>query len=575
MAAAKTRRRRGRGQRHPAAARRRPGAGGGGALAGAVAILLHPRRPDEHPDEPVWRYLWPLLGLAFAVRAAIALSGDFAMHPDEIMQYLEQAHRLVFGNGIVFWEQFYGARSWLVPGLVAAILALFEALGLGAPAWYVDGVKLAFCALSLAIPAGMYGFARWHFGEASARAALVAGVFWYELAGFAHKPMTEFVATGLALALLALCLRPAPRRAVWAVAALAVGIAAVRMHYAPLALALLGLFFLRLGGAEEAAKAWWQGARARLALAAALFLATVGAFDALTWGGAPFHSYLANLRFNLALEEVRSGSSPAWQYLWWLLLTSGGLAALCLAAAMRELRRYGLLLALIVLVLLVHSLEAHKEYRFVFVTIPLWLLLGADAVARLAAKWRRAAVFGAVGAAFTAVSLAGLLNALPGQDEAYRLVFAPQETPVRFVRDRDGSFAAYRYLAKAEGVAALWHIDRPYHSLPGYYYLHRSIPLYDAIAGPAVVGTNMAAVLAAVSHIVTSDAAISLPGYALEREFGAVRVFRRQDNAAPVRSWQGYAPTVTGAGIDRIMARLYPDAPPPPGDFNIRFAAPP
>ena len=543
----------------------------GRAARVAPEVLLHPQAPAE----PVWNYLWPVLALAFAARAAVALSGDFATHPDEIMQYLEQAHRLVFGNGIVHWEQFYGARSWLVPGLVAGVLALFDAVGLGLPVWYVGGVKLVFCALSLAVPAGMYFFARGHFGEGAARVALLAGAFWYELVGFAHKPMTEFVATGLLMALLALCVRPGPVRPgiVWPAALLAVLAAAVRMQYAPLALALLVLLFLRAGGASGEGGAWWRGARAQLALAAVLFFLAVGAFDAATWDAELFHSYLANLRFNLALEEARAGSSPPWQYLWWSLLTAAGLSALCLAPAVRAPRRYGLLLGLVVLALIVHSAEAHKEYRFVFVVIPLWLLIGADAAVRLATR-RRAWVLGAAGAAFAAVSLAGLLNALPRQDDAYRLIFAPEETPVRFVRDRDPLFAAYGYLAEAPGVLAVWHIDRHYHALPGYYYLHRKIPLYDATTGASLIGTDMPTVLASVSHILSSDPGLSAPGYAEERTFGDLRVLHRVGNDAPVRRWREFTPTVTEASADRIMPRLYPDAPAPPADFGIRFVAP-
>ena len=74
--------------------------------------LLHLQASDERP----WKFLLPVLALAFAVRAAIALCGDFVLHPDEVMQYLEPAHRLVFGNGVTYWEFFYGARAWLVPG---------------------------------------------------------------------------------------------------------------------------------------------------------------------------------------------------------------------------------------------------------------------------------------------------------------------------------------------------------------------------------------------------------------------------------------------------------------------------
>ena len=139
--------------------------------ASVVDSLLHLQMPDERP----WKFLLPVLALAFAVRVAIALCGDFVLHPDEIMQYLEPAHRLVFGSGVTYWEFFYGARAWLVPGVVAGILKVFDLVGLGEPVWYVGGIKLMFCAISLLIPVGMYFFARRHFGETSARVALVAG----------------------------------------------------------------------------------------------------------------------------------------------------------------------------------------------------------------------------------------------------------------------------------------------------------------------------------------------------------------------------------------------------------------
>ena len=54
-----------------------------------------------------------------------------------------------------------------------------------------------------------------------------------------------------------------------------------------------------------------------------------------------------------------------------------GLVALCVLA-LPDLRRYGFLLTLIALTLLIHSTQSHKEYRFIFVVIPLWLLIGAD-----------------------------------------------------------------------------------------------------------------------------------------------------------------------------------------------------
>ena len=533
-------------------------------MRAALDGLLHPQAGTERP----WRLLPLVLALAFAVRAAVALAGDFVLHPDEIMQYLEPAHRLAFGNGVVYWEYFYGARSWLVPGAIAGVLKLFDVAGLGQSWWYVDGVKLLFCALSLAIPAGMYHFARRHFSETAARMALVAGAFWYELAGLAHKPMTEFVAVAPLMGLLALCAHPAPDRprVIWQAAVLAVLAAAIRVQYAPVALLLLGILFLR------------TRLKLLLALVWAAVLCAVGIFDALAWDGGLFHSYVTNVRFNLILGQMRTGESPAYQFLWWLTLAGGGLSVLSLAGALRTPRRYGLLLGLIAVVVLSHSLQSHKEYRFVFAVIPLWLLIGADLVVR-ARRWisgRRADAgrwtIGVAAALFAAVSLAGVLNALPYQERVYQ-AWSRESGVTGFVRDQDPIFAVYRHLARTPGVTAVWQIDRPYFNLPGYYYLHRAIPFYDAFTG-GFVNRDLATMAASVSHLVSADPELTVPGYSLDRDFGGVRVLRRDATEPMVRRWQEHAPVIVDDLVQRIMRQVDANAPAPPANTGIRFAEP-
>ena len=518
-----------------------------------VDRVLHLQTSDERP----WRFLLPVLVLAFAVRAAIALCGDFVLHPDEVMQYLEPAHRLIFGNGVTYWEFFYGARSWLVPGLVAGMLKVFELMGLGEPFWYVGGVKLMFCAVSLLIPVGMYFFARQHFGELSARVALLAGAFWYELAGFAHKPMTEFVAAALLMVLLVLCVRSSVDRAgtVYLVALVAVLMAGIRVQYAPIALLLLGVFFFRT---EK---------KVQLAFAAGVFLLAVGVFDAMTWDGGLFHSYLTYIRFNLLVDGGGGSETPGYQFLWWLLLASVGLGALCVAIALRDLRRYGFLLAMIGLVVLMHSVQALKVYRFVFAVVPLWLVIGADVVARVRGNAR---VWGLAGVLFAAVSLGGILNALPSQDQVYR-VYPKGAGKVRFIRGQDPIFAAYRYLARAPGVLGVWQVDRPYFNLPGYYYLHRAIPFYDAFSGRAI-NKGLEITAASVSHIVSENADLTIPGYTVAKQFGDIQIWRRDENDAPIRQWEAYNPIVVG-NLDQVMKRINPNAPTPPSNSGIRFTA--
>ena len=521
----------------------------------ALDMLLHRQATDPRP----WKWVPTVLALAFAVRAAIALSNDFVLHPDEIMQYLEPAHRLVFGNGIQYWEYFYGARSWLVPSTIAGILKLFDSVGLGQPYWYVGGVKLVLCAVSLAIPAGMYVFARRHFGENSARMALVAGAFWYELAGFAHKPMTEFLATASFMGLLALAVRPSVDDRVWWASGLAVLTAALRMQYAPLALILLAVVLLR------------ARRRLPLLLGTAGFVLAVGVFDAVTWNGDLFHSYILNLRFNLILAPFRAEESPSWIFLPWLALASGGLCALTMIESLRDLRRYGFVFALITMTLLLHSLQAHKEYRFVFVVIPLWLMIGADVVARLVAHGKQPWVKRMVVMVFTGVSLAGILNLLPCQQLVY-FAWSHETGFTGFVRGQDSAFAAYRYLAQAPGVKSVWQPHRGYAQTPAYYYLHRKIPFYAAQTGHNLI-PDQGALQASVSHIVSVSQA-SVPGYSVEKAFGQLHILRRNNNDATVREWFSYTPIVVFDEYEDVVRQIDPAAPPPPPDAGIRFTDP-
>ncbi|MDE0225575.1 MAG: hypothetical protein OXP28_10605 [Gammaproteobacteria bacterium] len=528
------------------------------ALAAHTVIesYLHPHAEAGK----IWRHLPLVLALAFLARATVALSGDFTLHPDEIFQYLEPAHRLVFGNGVTYWEYFYGARAWFVPGLVAGVLKLFDLVGLGEPHWYVGGVELVFCAVSLTIPAGMYFATRSHFGETAARVALLAGAFWYELCGFAHKPMTEFVATGLLLLTLWIATRPGR-------IGLAAGLcgvlltllaAAIRLQYAPVAVVLFAIVLLR------------SKPRSALLLAAGALVLAVGAFDAATWDAGLFHSYVTNIRFNLAIDPLRAGESPAWQYVAWLVTAHGGLSVLCVIAAAFAPRRYALLLALVALIVGIHSLQAHKEYRFVFAAVPLLMMIGADLAVRLHRRggWGHAGAF-AAGAAFACVSAAGILNALPNQESVYR-AWSKETGHVVFLGTRAGQdpiFAAYRYLADAPRVGAVWQADRPYYNTPGYYHLHRDIPLYDLHTGQRFVRMLPAAM---VTHIVTTDTDAHFPDFSEERRFGTVRVLGARADT-PVPRWRQHVPVLVSTGQFNLLRKTDPHTPFRPVDSGIQF----
>ena len=236
--------------------------------------------------------------------------------------------------------------------------------------------------------------------------------------------------------------------------------------------------------------------------------------------------------------------------------------------------------------------------------IPLWLLIGADLVARLAfpanaddrprsprrgsrrrnelpsfitalssARWKP--ILSIAAAVFALISAAGILNALPNQSYVYK-AWSTETGIVQFIRDHDPAFEAYRYLAEAPDVAAVSHIDRFLAVTPGYYYLHREIPLYTRGTAFMIFSdlgkTDLESYAASFSHVVTEDPDVSIPGYSLEKSFGHVRILRRDADQPPIRRWQSYTPTFQTGIFGDTAAELYPYLPPVPPNLGIRFA---
>src|SRR5271157_272291 len=68
-----------------------------------------------------------LIGLFLRVGAAIKFPN--VNHTDEIVETQEPAHRLAYGYGVVAWEWRQGARSWVFPAFLAAVMRSTEWIG--------------------------------------------------------------------------------------------------------------------------------------------------------------------------------------------------------------------------------------------------------------------------------------------------------------------------------------------------------------------------------------------------------------------------------------------------------------
>ena len=488
--------------------------------------------PSSTEKGEVWRHLHTWLAVALALRSIIALGGDFVIHPDEIMQYLEPAHRAVFGSGIVFWEFQYGGRSWLVPGFVAAILWILDAVGLGRPTVYVYVVKIVFCLVSLAIPWGAYHFCKRAFGEASARTALVLTCMWPYLVVMAHKPYTEFLSTALVFLALGLACRPNGKTIV---AAAIIGgtlalAGAIRMQYILVA-ALV--WAVALFAAKN--KKWALSSIAAV-FAIVIFVAIL---ETVTWGS-PFLSYKQNFIVNSVLEDQRT--PQAWHfYLSRLLYATAGLVLVAAYAFIRNPKRLSLPLALALVVLLTHMAFGHKEFRFVFMLMPLLLIAASDQLA----KWsmRLPIVFSVRGAfeyslVFFIVVVGNFID-----ERWLHVAHSLERGDSSYLFNQVNVFDAYLELSRLEDVKGVLHVGELYFNTPGYFYLHHDVPLYDVSTfRKAMETTDRPQDL--FSHIVTVGGVLDLPDMITLGGEGEKYLYGFIDDVGEVRQWKSNTPNI-------------------------------
>jgi len=463
-----------------------------------------------------WR-LPALLAVALAVRVAALFAFPSVNHPDEIFQLFEPAHRIAFGYGVRTWEFQDGIRSMVPPYILAALFAVSEPV-FGGPEGYLRFTGIVLAALSC-LPIVFI----WRMGARESRthalAAGVAAATWFELVYFSFRPLTEALACDAILIALALASRPDEDRTPRVLFGVGLTLALtvmLRLQLAP------GAAFVALWVGRARLRARWLP----MILGAAPALILFGGVDWLTWG-APFASYVRAVGINLGQNKAAVyGVEPWWWYpvflfaLWTPFLPA--LLALCVV----RLRRSAPWIGFAVIELTVHSLIAHKEYRFVFpafAALAVAAALGAaDLVERYGSRWAapgwRAAVLAACWA---------LMSLMMGA--------APELRPL-WERGR-GPLEGEMWLAKQPRLCGVLFYGHMWLQTGGYAYLHRDVPIYGPIYGlvldgnrkmiwPADRPERLAAARRAsqaYNYVLVDPASVSLfrPGYSLARCFAA------------------------------------------------------
>ncbi len=453
----------------------------GGPTAAAAAGRFAPATGAAPLSSFARRALFSLLAAAVILRVSLALALPNMLWFDEVIETLEQGHRLAFGYGLVPWEFRTGTRSWIFPALLAAIMRPAAALGPGAFG-YLAGVALALSALSMAPVLAAFAWAR-RDGDVPALVAASVLATWFELVYLAPKAFSEVAAAHALVLALLLSTAPGDSSAAGGVPrSPGGGWKGARPIAAGALLALAALVRVQL--APAVVVAWitsptlrrrWRG----VAVGALVAVALAAAVDWVTWGG-PLVSYWRNVRVNL-LQEKSSvyGVLPWWAYGAMAAKVWGWWAPLLLALAAMGARRRPALLAVAAAVVLPHLPIPHKEYRFAYPAVMLVVLLAglgtAEVVAWVGRRGDRARRLAAAGA--LAAWLAASAGRGYGFDNARTLQDLPPG-PNHWIA-LNGALRACRAASLLEDPCGVALLRLPWTETGAYAYLHQDVPLYE------------------------------------------------------------------------------------------------
>lgn len=403
--------------------------------------------------EPTQKALLAFLALGFALRLA-TLASPSIYFPDEVFQYLEVAHKQVFGYGATTWEQRDQVRSPLLPLLLTLPMRLGDWIAPNSDAYLLlPKAMLAFA--SLAVIWGAYAIGRTLSPLHGMFAAFVSAI-WFEFIYFSTQALTEMVALALFFPAAALFLDRERQTAsrLFVAGALIAAAAVMRFQYGP------ALFLFAALCCGNNLHRWL------LASAGSLSILAASALLDLAYGLFPFSWLVANFTHNII--EGRSyalveGTAFYPLTLMTVLLPFAPVFAIIGWPAIRQFPT----LALTALAnIVVHSLLAHKEYRYILLSSALLVIFAAigsfDLLSkregeRPAVKW-----VVALGLAWLGASLLCATSIFNRSNWSLR---QPEIRAFQAVRSDPGAcgLGVYRDDWAAQG---------------GYSYLHRPLPLY-------------------------------------------------------------------------------------------------
>jgi len=330
-----------------------------------LRLVIHAAVGDQAISASAGRlWFWGLLAVAILLRI-LAFNAYSAHAPDEIIQYLEQAHRIVFGYGVVPWEFREFIRSWLIPLMLVPPMQLGE--------WLDPGGQLY-----LILPRAMVAtlnfapvIAAWVIGRRISLQHAIIGMavvgVWVESVAFSVQTLSESLGVAALMVAAALLHPQARMRAIVAAGALLALAVLFRFQFGPAA----AVFGAMMAGKDRRI---WKGL-----ILGGLPVVFAGGLIDLAMGLAPYEWIYTNYRLNIAEGKMQAiaGAGQPIRYLLYLI-ESWQWALLAIPLLLiKGWRRHPALMSAAIVNLVLHQLIEHKEYRYIWLSMQIFLLLAA------------------------------------------------------------------------------------------------------------------------------------------------------------------------------------------------------
>ena len=329
---------------------------------------------DSKRFGPYW--FWALFAIAVALRIA-AFNAYSAHHQDETIQYLEQAHRIVFGYGAVPWEFDHFIRSWLIPLMLVPSMALGEAIDPGGTLYLImPRVMVAVLNFAPVVAAWFIGA---RISRQHAVVAMAVTALWIECVLFSVQILSESLAVSCFMAAVALLHKEARMRSIVAAGVLMAIAGLMRFQFGP----AIAVYAVLVAGKDARL---WKGL-----LSGGIPVVIGGGGLDLAMGLTPYEWIWTNYRMNIVegrMKEIGGVSHSTYAaalFLYWKA------AALIIPfLVLLRWRKHRALAIAAIVNIVVHQLIGHKEYRYLWLSVQILLLLAAfGSVEAVHSTWGR------------------------------------------------------------------------------------------------------------------------------------------------------------------------------------------